>query len=240
MGKTKRRGIARGESQLERVGSRPSPIDTPRSERNVSQKAFSSKLVGGGRRDAGGQGVWEVETLKRRNLKRAAARSGLNRRTWVTNCSVAKNLEVEVRQRGVPNGVPILRTLISGSHSVYWNPMLDTQNARTKRQGGQRAPKGRRRFGTGRGPEGENPKSGTGVKQTRKVVRGVKRREVEKTWGRYVTWNMEHPGVSCCVRREPLKGKKPHGRRSNPAHRKAWIRVANCGRLCRGVQGQGR
>jgi hypothetical protein len=84
----------------------------------------------------------------------------------------------------------------------------DLHNARVKRQGGKRPRKMVRHFGAGKSPEGENPKSGTGVKQTRDVECGARRREVAKTWGRYVTRSVETSGLCCCAGQRTAEGKE--------------------------------
>jgi hypothetical protein len=46
----------------------------------------------------------------------------------------------------------------------------------------------------GEKPRRENPTSGTGMKQARQVVRGARRRRVEKTQGRNITREVEAHG----------------------------------------------
>jgi hypothetical protein len=59
-----------------------------------------------------------------------------------------------------------------------------------KKPRGTRRPKGRTAPYEEQSLEGQNPMSGTGMEQARKAVRGAKRREGAKPWGRNATGGM--------------------------------------------------
>jgi len=90
--------------------------------------------------------------------------------------------------RLIPGPVAVLRVVCE---SLAGRPQLLVE----EKPWGARRPRGRTAPGEEQSLEGSNPMSGSGMEQAREAMRGAKRREGEKPWGRNATAGMGPRGV---------------------------------------------